>query len=76
MKELSWEDLNVRTTGWKDREGRLRVFVSIKGCAFVNHTFWIDGWTPDKPETRASVLLMINRELDRKIKSLLPYLLV
>ena len=66
---LRWENLqinaNKRYQGeWKNRNGETRVHVSLIDCSFVMHTFWIKGFNPDSPVTRAMILLMMNKKLN------------
>jgi len=73
--KLAWEDLNINTNfrgngEWRDVKGKLKVHVSIKNASFVMHTFWIKDWTPEKPETKAAILLEMNRTLSRIYKSI------
>lgn len=61
LRRIEWEDLNIKV-GWRIRNGTLRVYVSLKGCAFVNHLFWLKDFDPSKAETRVAILLVLRRK--------------
>lgn len=81
---MTWNDLNV-TPGiryshrdekgivyqeWTSSEGERRIQVSLKGASFVSHTFWIKGFNVNSGVTRAVILLIMQKELSRKLKAL------
>jgi hypothetical protein len=79
-KKLHWSDLNVNAGSrqiqdWRNRKGELRVHVSVRGIAFVMHTFWFKDWTPEKPETQAAILLVMNKHLTEQIREIKEWMI-
>lgn len=76
-RPLTWGDLQISKRSWQKRGGEWRVHVSLKYIAFVCHTFWIKDWNPGEiaPQAKAAILLTLQRELNRKLKTLEQYLI-
>lgn len=71
---ITWDDLQIKT-GWRLRNGNIRVFVSVKNASFINKTFWLENWDPDKiPSQKMMVLIAMRHAARRLINRLRPYI--
>jgi hypothetical protein len=71
LRKIEWEDLLI-SIGWRNRRGDVRVYVSLKGCSFINKLFWLD-WK-DTPEQRTMVLACMRKAAMSIFGRIKPYI--
>lgn len=71
-RKLTWDDVQASLT-WVQRNGRRRVFASLKGCSCANTTLWCDNPDLESPTLQAAILLNLHRSLRKTVYKIRTY---